>query len=82
MRAKPFLRRSPPRNATFRIANLRRGAGGLATGVAGAVAVARRMLPCFGGGLFVKRFPFLDWMRGLAVVIMIQCHVFNSFARM
>jgi uncharacterized membrane protein len=32
--------------------------------------------------LFVKRFPFLDWMRGLAVVIMIQCHVFNSFARM
>jgi uncharacterized membrane protein len=28
----------------------------------------------------VKRFPFLDWMRGLAVVIMIQCHVFNSFA--
>jgi uncharacterized membrane protein len=40
------------------------------------------VLPCFGGGLFVKRFPFLDWMRGLAVVIMIQCHVFNSFARM
>jgi uncharacterized membrane protein len=31
---------------------------------------------------FVKRFPFLDWMRGLALVIMIQCHVFNSFARM
>jgi uncharacterized membrane protein len=30
----------------------------------------------------VKRFPFLDWMRGLAVVIMIQCHVFNGFARM
>jgi uncharacterized membrane protein len=30
----------------------------------------------------VKRFPFLDWMRGLALVIMIQCHVFNSFARM
>ena len=30
----------------------------------------------------MKRFPFLDWMRGLAVVIMIQCHVFNSFARM
>jgi uncharacterized membrane protein len=28
----------------------------------------------------VKRFPFLDWMRGLAVLIMIQCHVFNSFA--
>jgi uncharacterized membrane protein len=26
----------------------------------------------------VKRFPFLDWMRGLAIVIMIQCHVFNS----
>ena len=30
----------------------------------------------------MKRFPFLDWMRGLAVVVMIQCHVFNSFARM
>jgi len=29
----------------------------------------------------VKRFPFLDWMRGLAVVIMIQCHTFNSFTR-
>ncbi len=30
----------------------------------------------------MKRFPFLDWMRGLAVVIMIQCHAFNSFVRM
>jgi uncharacterized membrane protein len=30
----------------------------------------------------VKRFPFLDWMRGLALVIMIQVHVFNSFTRM
>jgi uncharacterized membrane protein len=30
----------------------------------------------------VKRFPFLDWMRGLAVVVMIQCHTFNSFTRM
>ena len=30
----------------------------------------------------MKRFPFLDWMRGLALVIMIQCHVFNSFTRM
>src|SRR5215470_6813286 len=30
----------------------------------------------------VNRYPFLDWMRGLAVVIMIQCHTFNSFARM
>jgi uncharacterized membrane protein len=29
----------------------------------------------------LKRFPFLDWMRGLAVVIMIQCHTFNSFVR-
>ncbi len=27
------------------------------------------------------RYPFLDWMRGLAVLIMIQCHTFNSFAR-
>src|ERR1017187_8254460 len=31
--------------------------------------------------LIVKRFPFLDWMRGLAIVIMIQCHTFNSFVR-
>jgi uncharacterized membrane protein len=30
----------------------------------------------------VKRFPFLDWMRGLAVVVMIQCHTFNSFTRL
>jgi len=33
-------------------------------------------------GFSVKRFPFLDWMRGLAVVIMIQCHTFNSFTRL
>jgi uncharacterized membrane protein len=26
--------------------------------------------------------PFLDWTRGLAVLIMIQCHTFNSFSRM
>jgi len=30
----------------------------------------------------VNRFPFLDWMRGLALAIMIEVHVFNSFARM
>lgn len=30
----------------------------------------------------MKRFPFLDWMRGLAVIVMIQCHAFNSFVRM
>jgi uncharacterized membrane protein len=29
----------------------------------------------------VKRFPFLDWTRGLAILIMIQCHAFNSFVR-
>jgi uncharacterized membrane protein len=29
----------------------------------------------------VTRFRFLDWMRGVAVLIMIQCHVFNSFTR-
>jgi uncharacterized membrane protein len=29
----------------------------------------------------VKRFPFLDWMRGLAVVLMIQSHTFNSYTR-
>jgi len=31
---------------------------------------------------FVTRFRFLDWMRGVAVLIMIQCHVFNSFTRL
>jgi uncharacterized membrane protein len=30
----------------------------------------------------VKRFTFLDWMRGLAVLIMIQCHTFNSLTRL
>jgi uncharacterized membrane protein len=30
----------------------------------------------------LKRFPFLDWMRGLAVLIMMECHVFNSFTRL
>ncbi len=30
----------------------------------------------------MKRFPFLDWMRGLAVVIMIQCHAFNSYSQL
>jgi len=30
----------------------------------------------------VKRYTFLDWMRGLAVLIMIQCHTFNSFTRL
>jgi uncharacterized membrane protein len=30
----------------------------------------------------VKRFPFLDWMRGLAILIMIECHTFNSFTRL
>jgi uncharacterized membrane protein len=29
----------------------------------------------------VKRFLFLDWTRGLAVVIMILCHVFNAWTR-
>lgn len=29
----------------------------------------------------VKRFPFLDWMRGLAILVMIECHTFNSFTR-
>jgi uncharacterized membrane protein len=29
----------------------------------------------------VKRYPFLDWMRGLAVLVMIQCHTFNSLTR-
>src|SRR5262249_37076722 len=32
-------------------------------------------------GVASQRLPFLDWTRGLAVLIMIQCHVFNSFTR-
>jgi uncharacterized membrane protein len=28
-----------------------------------------------------RRLPFLDWMRGLAVVVMIECHAFNSFTQ-
>jgi len=35
-----------------------------------------------GLNLFVKRFPFLDWMRGVAVLVMIQCHTFNSLTRL
>jgi len=30
----------------------------------------------------VKRYPYLDWLRGLAILIMIQCHAFNSFTRL
>jgi uncharacterized membrane protein len=30
----------------------------------------------------MKRLAFLDWTRGLAVILMILCHVFNSFTRM
>ncbi len=30
----------------------------------------------------MKRYPFLDWMRGLAIVIMIQCHTINSLTRL
>ena len=30
----------------------------------------------------MNRLPFLDWMRGLAVLIMFECHTFNSFARL
>jgi uncharacterized membrane protein len=29
-----------------------------------------------------RRLPFLDWTRGVAVLIMIQCHVFNCFTRL
>src|SRR6266567_5606851 len=29
----------------------------------------------------MPRFRFLDWMRGLAVVVMIQCHAFNPLTR-
>jgi uncharacterized membrane protein len=28
-----------------------------------------------------QRYPYLDWLRGLAILIMIQCHAFNSFTR-
>ncbi|MGO9895223.1 MAG: heparan-alpha-glucosaminide N-acetyltransferase domain-containing protein [Bryobacteraceae bacterium] len=30
----------------------------------------------------MKRFPFLDWMRGVAVIVMIECHTFNSLTRL
>jgi uncharacterized membrane protein len=30
----------------------------------------------------VKRYPYLDWLRGLAILIMIQCHTFNSLTRL
>jgi len=30
----------------------------------------------------MKRLAFLDWTRGVAVILMILCHVFNSFTRM
>jgi uncharacterized membrane protein len=29
----------------------------------------------------MPRFRFLDWMRGLAILVMIQCHAFNSLTR-
>ena len=29
----------------------------------------------------MKRYPYLDWLRGLAILIMIQCHTFNSLTR-
>src|SRR5215472_14007365 len=29
----------------------------------------------------MPRFRFLDWMRGLAIIVMIQCHAFNSLTR-
>src|ERR1017187_2985492 len=48
---------------------------------AGATAPLECLASKTGCGRDVKRFPFLDWMRGLAVVIMIQCHTFNSFTR-
>jgi uncharacterized membrane protein len=30
----------------------------------------------------VKRYLYLDWLRGLAILVMIQCHTFNSFTRL
>jgi uncharacterized membrane protein len=27
----------------------------------------------------MTRYPFLDWMRGLAILVMIECHTFNAF---
>jgi uncharacterized membrane protein len=44
---------------------------------AGAAAAAARIAPAPASAS--KRLPFLDWTRGLAVLIMIQCHVFNCF---
>ena len=43
----------------------------------GTAAAPARIAPAPSGAS--KRLPFLDWTRGLAVLIMIQCHVFNSF---
>ena len=40
---------------------------------------APAIVPTPGGAS--RRLPFLDWTRGVAVLIMIQCHVFNSFTR-
>ena len=42
-------------------------------------AAAPRIAPAPSGAS--KRLPFLDWTRGIAVLIMIQCHAFNSFTR-
>ena len=42
----------------------------------------RRPAPRYDGISLSKRYSFLDWMRGLAVLLMIQCHTFNCFVRM
>jgi uncharacterized membrane protein len=45
--------------------------------------IARQIAPrASGTAPASSRFAFLDWTRGLAVLIMIQCHVFNSFTRL
>ena len=44
-----------------------------------AVAPPARTAP--GEAPAARRLPFLDWTRGIAVLIMIQCHAFNSFTR-
>ena len=36
----------------------------------------------YNGAAVKQRFPFLDWMRGLAILVMIQCHTFNSLVRL
>src|SRR5690348_16074796 len=63
---------SPPKELSY---NFVQNATSLAA-VAPASPIALPAVPAS------KRLPFLDWTRGIAVLIMIQCHVFNCFTRL